>query len=267
MLRYQLTLPDPEVVAAANAAQADAGRQAAEIVVAETRAAGELSDMLTSALDRLRRGPVHDGQHTGGLTGTGRPQSGASGAARLWIREVADGDDEVAQAHGFRPYRDLWQLRCRLPPNQPSNLPTRAFRESDIDEFVAVNNRSFHWHPEQSGLTADAVHEQMAETWFNADGFRLHHREDRLAGFCWTKIHRDETPPLGEIYVIAVDPDFAGRGLGGPMTLSGLEWLADRGLRTGMLYVESDNHPANAVYRRIGFQHHHTDRAYRLELP
>ena len=47
------------------------------------------------------------------------------------------------------------------------------------------------------------------------------------------------------------------------MTLAGLEWLSARGLAVGMLYVESDNHPANAVYRRIGFEHHHTDRAYR----
>ena len=47
------------------------------------------------------------------------------------------------------------------------------------------------------------------------------------------------------------------------MTLAGLEWLSGRGLTAGMLYVESDNHPANAVYRRIGFDHHHTDRAYR----
>ena len=103
----------------------------------------------------------------------------------------------------------------------------------------------------------------MAEPWFDADGFRLHHRDDRLAGFCWTKVHSDHDPPLGEIYVIAVDPDFSGRGLGRPMTLAGLEWLSARGLTAGMLYVESNNHPANAVYRRIGFEHHHTDRAYR----
>ena len=183
-------------------------------------------------------------------------------AARLWIREVGPGDDAAALRFGFEPYRDLWQLRCRLPA-EPSALPTRAFTPDDIDEFVSVNNRAFHWHPEQGGLTADEVRERMAEPWFDADGFRLHHRDDRLASFCWTKIHADDDPPLGEIYVIAVAPDFAGRGLGEPTTLAGLEWLSSKGLTAGMLYVESDNHPANAVYRRIGFVHHHTDRAYR----
>ena len=185
-----------------------------------------------------------------------------SSGVQLWIRDVAEGDDDAAGRHGFEPYRDLWQLRCDLPA-EPSGLSTRAFTLADLDEFVAVNNRAFHWHPEQGGLTSDDVRHRMAEPWFDADGFRLHHRQDRLAGFCWTKVHADHDPPLGEIYVIAVDPDFAGRGLGGPMTLAGLEWLSGRGLTVGMLYVESDNHRANAVYRRLGFEHHHTDRAYR----
>ncbi len=182
--------------------------------------------------------------------------------AQLWIRDVALGDDDAALEHGFAPYRDLWQLRSRLPA-QASGLTTRAFRLEDAGEFLSVNNRAFHWHPEQGGLSADELHERFDEHWFDADGFRLHHREGRLAGFCWTKIHADHDPALGEIYVIAVDPDFSGRGLGRAMTLAGLEWLSAQGLATAMLYVESDNHRANAVYRRIGFSHHHTDRAYR----
>lgn len=188
----------------------------------------------------------------------------ADASVQLWIRGVAEGDDAAAARHRFEPYRDLWQLRCDLP-SEPSGLDTTAFGIDDIDEFVAVNNRAFHWHPEQGGLTAADVRARMAEPWFDADGFRLHRRGGRLAGFCWTKVHADHDPPLGEIYVIAVDPDFAGRGLGRPMTLAGLEWLSGRGLTVGMLYVESDNRPANTVYERIGFRHHHTDRAYRRE--
>ena len=219
----------------------------AQIVVFEGRGPAETAGILAEAVSRLD--DLDD-------------DADRQPPARLWIREAAEGDDDAARRHGFEPYRDLWQLRCELPA-EPSGLSTRAFTLADIDEFVTVNNRAFHWHPEQGGLVADDVRSRMAEPWFDADGFRLHHRDGRLAGFCWTKVHADHDPPLGEIYVIAVDPDFAGRGLGGPMTLAGLEWLSQRGLTVGMLYVESDNHPANAVYRRIGFEHHHTDRAYR----
>lgn len=187
------------------------------------------------------------------------------GRVQLWIREVDDRSHATASALGFQAYRDLWQLRCVLP-NQPSGLTTRSFTPDDIDEFVAVNNRAFDWHPEQGGLTHSQVESSMGEPWFSADGFRLLHAEDTgaLIGFCWTKIHRDAEPNLGEIYVIAVDPSQHGKGLGKPMTLAGLEWLSLQGLTAGMLYVESDNERANATYRAIGFSRHHTDRAYEL---
>ncbi len=185
------------------------------------------------------------------------------GPTQLWIREVDPFSHRAVTECGWEAHRDLWQLRRALPTDR-SGLDTEAFTADDIDEFVAVNNRAFSWHPEQGGLTAGAVRRSMAEPWFDPEGFRLLHMEGRLAGFCWTKIHVDAKPPLGEIYVIAIDPDFHGRGLGGPMTLAGLEWLTGRGLSIAMLYVESDNAAANAVYAKLGFVHHHTDRAYRL---
>ena len=182
---------------------------------------------------------------------------------QLWVREVDDATDASVTGLGFQAYRDLWQLRCPLP-NRASGLTTRPFTIDDLDEFVAVNNRAFAWHPEQGGLTREKVEATMTEPWFSADGFRLLHDDGDLVGFCWTKIHRDVEPNLGEIYVIAIDPSRHGTGLGKPMTLAGLEWLAAQGLTTGMLYVESDNDPANATYASIGFERHHTDRAYEL---
>lgn len=193
-----------------------------------------------------------------------RQQAAAlDGTVQLWIRDVDDDSHAVAERLGFVGYRDLWQLRCGLPAER-ATLSTRGYADRDMAEVIAVNNRAFHWHPEQGSLTPESMRADMSEPWFDADGLRLHHVHGELVGFCWTKIHADHDPPLGEIYVIAVDPAHHGKGLGKPMTLAGLSWLADRGLSDGMLYVESDNDPANAVYRSIGFRHHHTDRCYRL---
>lgn len=185
---------------------------------------------------------------------------GTSGV-QIWLEDVRDGDDELI-AHLVTPYRDLLQLRRPLPAD-PSGLTTRDFVPADdADEWVAVNNRAFHWHPEQGGQTRERLAATMAEPWFRADGFRILELEGRMAGFCWTKIHADHDPVLGEIFVIAVDPDFHGRGLGGPMTLAGLEWLSAQGITVANLYVESDNHPALATYDRLGFSTHSTNRAY-----
>jgi len=183
------------------------------------------------------------------------------GVTHLWIHEINDDLDVVATDHDFTPHRDLWQLRCDLPAER-STIETRAFTIEDAASMVAVNNRAFSWHPEQSGLTVEALTKTMQEPWFNADGFRLYQPDDELLGFCWTKVHADLDPVLGEIYVIAVDPSAHGQGLGSPMTLAGLDWLAAQGIAHGMLYVESDNAAANRTYERIGFVHHHTDRAY-----
>jgi len=187
------------------------------------------------------------------------------GTVQLWVKAVDASADDIALDAGFERYRDLWQLRCALP-NAPADLVTRGFTADDLDAYIGVNNRAFSWHPEQGGLTREAVEATMREAWFDPDGFRLYHEGDTLVGFCWTKVHRDHDPVLGEIYVIAIDTSHHGQGLGKPMTLAGLDWLAAQGLTVGMLYVESDNDPANATYASIGFSRHHTDRAYRRAL-
>jgi len=184
----------------------------------------------------------------------------AGADASLWVHGTSDASNEVMAAAGFTSDRTLLQMRRGLPA-PPSGMRTRGFTTDDIDEFVAVNNRAFSWHPEQSGLTAESVRDQMNEPWFDPDGFRLHHIDGRLAGFCWTKVHT-EPEHLGEIYVIALDPDFHGRGLGKPMTLAGLDHLAATGLDTAMLYVESDNTSAVATYESLGFGVHRTDKLW-----
>lgn len=200
----------------------------------------------------------------GPLVSVAIDQAVGSGPRRveLWRKPSTPRDGEVMEALGATPYRALHQMRCRLPLDVPV-LDTRAFRPGDDDEdLVRVNNRAFSRHPSQGTLTLEALRSDLAQTWFDADGIRMYEVDGTLAGFCWTKRHAD--PPLGEVYVICIDPDFHGRGLGRPMTAAGLHWLAEQGEEVGMLYVEADNVPAIRTYEGLGFRIVRTDRAWVL---
>jgi mycothiol synthase len=172
--------------------------------------------------------------------------------------------------------RTLYQMRRRLPTGMPVTIRTRSFVPgADDDEWLRVNNRAFAGHGEQGGWTRDTFCQRQQEPWFDPDGFRVldadalddHDPDDdgRMAGFCWTKVHESNSPgdeELGEIYVIAVDPDFHGRGLGAQLTLAGLDHLAGKGIHTGMLYVDANNTPAVSLYERLGFKVHSTNAAF-----
>ncbi|WP_434452357.1 mycothiol synthase [Lentzea sp. E54] len=176
---------------------------------------------------------------------------------RIWAHGGHPDAEKLAEKLGFRKVRELLRMRLRveydLPePKLPEGITIRPFVPGkDEAAVVYVNHRAFDWHPEQGAMSIEDVRAKEDEDWFDPEGFLLaFDAEDRLAGFHWTKIH---TPALGEVYVVGVDPDRQGGGLGRALTLVGLRHLQQQGVKEVMLYVEADNAPAVRVYTGLGF--------------
>ncbi|MPZ27598.1 MAG: mycothiol synthase [Micromonosporaceae bacterium] len=199
--------------------------------------------------------------------------SPAGGQLALWAHGDHPAAAALARSLGFARSRVLLRLRRSLadplpPPRLPAGVTIRRFRPgSDDAAWLAVNARAFADHPEQGRWTGEDLRLRLAEPWFDPEGFLLAVRDTdaHLLGFHWTKVHPPSTEspdPVGEVYVLGVDPEAHGLGLGTPLTLAGLQHLRDHGLRRAMLYVDESNRPAVALYTKLGFTHWTADISY-----
>jgi mycothiol synthase len=180
-------------------------------------------------------------------------------------------------------------------PVLPDGVTVRTFRPGlDEQAWTELNNRAFIDHPDQGGWGLHEVHLREKEPWFDPAGFFLAERvvagRPALVGFHWTKVHgghgadvphehldgeagphadsdhpehhHHDHPPIGEVYIVGIDPTEQGRGLGSALTLIGLRSLRDRGLDEVLLYVDESNAAAVRTYERLGFTRHAVDVMY-----
>jgi mycothiol synthase len=198
---------------------------------------------------------------------------------RLWAHGDLPGAARLAAKAGFERVRALWQMRRSLQAHLgraqlADGVTIRTFVVGqDEDAWTRLNARAFARHPEQGAWTREDLDLREREPWFDPDGFFLAERGAKLIGFHWTKIHGSgDAPgdsdhqgsahahePIGEVYVVGVDPDERGTGLGRALTLIGLRYLRSRGLFQVMLYVDESNTPAIGLYLSLGFTHWDTD--------
>ena len=204
------------------------------------------------------------------------------GRLRLWAHGESSGAHELAQSMGFNQMRSLWQMRrslfAPLPAAEiPEKVRIRTFdAERDIEPWLDLNRRAFVDLPDQSSWTEVDLQMRLAESWFNPNGFFIAERisDSAMVGFHWTKVHggsnrssnhehdhhhQHHHEAIGEIYVLATDPEAHIRGLGRALSVVGLTYLRSLGLSQAMLYVDSHNERAIGLYSGLGFAHWDTD--------
>ncbi len=231
----------------------------------------DTTDAVEGASAELAVHPQHRGRGNGRqLVEALIAEIGDNQRLRLWSHGAHSGAAHLARSMGFERERVLWQMRRSLyspidDPRWPPKITIRTFEVGQDEEaWLEVNNRAFAEHPDQGMWTLDDLRMREQEPWFDANGFFLAESDGKLVGFHWTKVHGAQGvdhdhahdhahEPIGEVYVVGVDPSMQGRQLGPALTLRGLQHLRSSGLSQVMLYVDETNTNAIRTYERLGF--------------
>jgi len=187
-----------------------------------------------------------------------------SGDLLVWAHGDHPAARVLAARHGLVAVRTLLRLSASVPPGSLPGFD--RFRPGiDEDAWVALNARTFSAHAEQGSVSRADLVGLEGEEWFAAEDFIVARCGESLVGYCWLKItSAGDGQVSGEIYVIGVDRDRQGTGLGRALLVAGYARLAARGVRQVSLYVEGNNMVALALYRSMGFVDRSVDIQYRL---
>lgn len=141
-------------------------------------------------------------------------------------------------------------------PNQLDavvNLSLRAWSPVFDSIQAAMNPDIFRelypngWRASQQTAVETVCAAEDANVWVAVDGASV-------AGFVAVKVHLESS--LGEIYMIAVEPDYHRRGIGAALTEFALEQIKSAGMRVAMVETGCDtgHAPARCAYEKMGFE-------------
>lgn len=147
-------------------------------------------------------------------------------------------------------------------------MKIEPYEEKKLDEIVQLSLRA--WEPvfdSIEGAMDREVYRELHPDWrvtqrtaveLACENTDIHvwvaSDESRIVGFVALKLHAENR--IGEIYMIAVDPDFQRRGVATALTHHSIEWFKDAGMSVVMVETGGDpgHAPARRAYESAGFR-------------
>lgn len=191
---------------------------------------------------------------------------------RLWAHGNVPAAKQFTKNLNYEPIREIIQLKLSLlnvisDLNFANEYKVSTYQgDEDNETILQINKNSFSKLPDQAAWNSQDLKLRLNEHWFDPEGLLILRKDIAPVAFCWTKIHTHdeaEHQPLGEIYVLAVLPEFQNRGLGKQLMFWGLQHLRKKGLSEAILYVDAKNLKAMKIYQEIGFVHSGSDTLYK----
>ncbi|MFC1955045.1 GNAT family N-acetyltransferase [Chloroflexota bacterium] len=168
----------------------------------------------------------------------------------------------VLSGMGFQCVRRFLELKLDMAelPRQAIDQDNPGYchiKRGEADKLTYIQNRSF---VDTWGFNPNTIEEITYRTSLSnssPEDIVLTAENDKVTGYCWTGA-TDAGIATGErkgrIFMIGVDPDYRGMGLGKRVLLAGLAHLNNKGMRVAELTVDSENKAACDLYRSVGFK-------------
>jgi GNAT superfamily N-acetyltransferase len=104
-----------------------------------------------------------------------------------------------------------------------------------------------HWRVSQQKAVEDVCAAEDINVWVAIEA-------GSTVGFVAVKLHSEDS--MGEIYMVAVDPNFQGHGIGTALTEFALDWIKETGMSIAMVETGGDlgHAPARRTYEKVGFE-------------
>jgi GNAT superfamily N-acetyltransferase len=146
----------------------------------------------------------------------------------------------------------------------------RTFEDPDQDAVIALSLRAWapvfaalegilgesgvfarlhpDWRAGQQRAVEAVCRDEQVHVWV-ADVDRV------VAGF--VAVTLDPAASIGEIVMLAVDPEYQRNGIGSTLTSFALDWIKDKGMALAMVDTggDSGHAPARQTYEQAGFVH------------
>jgi mycothiol synthase len=149
-------------------------------------------------------------------------------------------------------------------------LPQRHLQRGEEAELTRTQNRCFAGTWGYNPNTLEEIVYRLKLTGSSPEDVILICQGDRLAGYCWTltspRASAAAGAKVGRIYMLGVNPDYRGRGIGKRALLAGLAHLKSKGIQVVELTVDSQNAAACALYKSGGFRISSTSAWYEKAL-
>ncbi len=151
---------------------------------------------------------------------------------------------------------DLFKVEVPVVP--PGSLRYGPLQPGKEEDLTRLQNRSFNGSWGYNVNTVEEIIHRIGLPNCSPEDIILAFDKDKPVGYCWTRIpsweNKAPAEGTGRIYMLGVDPDYRGRGIGRQLLLVGLSYLKRKGLRVVELTVDSENEIACTLYRSVGFK-------------